>query len=105
MKSYVYEASQLKALAHPVRLSLVAVLQIGACHVSALQRQVNQRQPCVSQHLQVLRTAGIVGCRQEEFYIYYYLTNPVFIEEICSALEMNNLSETEIGTRSVEPTI
>jgi DNA-binding transcriptional ArsR family regulator len=94
MDIYQVRAQQLKALGHPVRLALVDVLRSGECHVSDLQRQLHRRQPCISQHLRVLNDAGLVSRSREGTYIYYRLTNPTMIEQICSALGLNCRSET-----------
>ncbi len=51
----------LKALSHPVRLCIVKrLIQNGECNVSHMQTCLDAPQSTVSQHLQKLRTAGII---------------------------------------------
>jgi len=60
-----------KALAHPVRLTLLqALLQREACvcHLTCLLRR---SQPYVSQQLSVLREAGLVADRRDGQIVYY----------------------------------
>ena len=43
------------------------------CHLTAI---LKQRQPNVSQHLMVLREAGLVRDRKDGVIVYYRLSNP-----------------------------
>jgi ArsR family transcriptional regulator, zinc-responsive transcriptional repressor len=52
--------SMLRALAAPVRLAIVLELRSGARCVHELVSSVGVAQPLVSQHLRVLRGAGLV---------------------------------------------
>ena len=63
---YAKMAEFLKVLAHPVRLCIVkGLLEKGECNVSHMQSCLEVPQSTVSQHLQKLRTAGIiVGVRR-----------------------------------------
>lgn len=54
-------AELLKVLAHPVRLCIVnGLLNKGKCNVSHMQNCLGVPQSTVSQHLQKLRSAGII---------------------------------------------
>lgn len=54
-------AETLKALAHPIRLCIVkGLLEKGECNVSHMQNCLGAPQSTVSQHLQKLRSAGII---------------------------------------------
>lgn len=58
----VFEATELfKALSSPSRLSLLLLLGRGEATVSDLVQATGQSQPLVSQHLRVLRLAGVVA--------------------------------------------
>ena len=58
---YTEYADLLKVLAHPVRLCIVkGLLEKGECNVSHMQHCLDVPQSTVSQHLQKLRTAGII---------------------------------------------
>lgn len=58
--SYDAAAALLKALAHPLRLLVVHELQHGDRCVHELVELSGAPQPLVSQHLRVLRDAGLV---------------------------------------------
>ena len=54
-------AEMLKILAHPVRLCIVkGLIENGGCNVSHMQDCLGIPQSTVSQHLQKLKTAGII---------------------------------------------
>jgi predicted transcriptional regulator len=54
-------AEMLKVLSHPVRLCIVnGLLENGGCNVSHMQDCLHTPQSTISQHLQKLRSAGIV---------------------------------------------
>lgn len=54
-------AETLKALAHPIRLCIVkGLMEKGECNVSHMQNCLGAPQSTVSQHLQKLRSAGII---------------------------------------------
>jgi ArsR family transcriptional regulator len=54
----------LRALAQPVRLSIIAALAGGELCVCELERVLGLTQPAISQHLKVLREAGLVTERR-----------------------------------------
>ena len=66
----------LKAVAHPVRLRLVALLCKGEMHVSALAEGLQINQAIVSQQLRILRMSGLVGVSRQGGYAVYRLTEP-----------------------------
>lgn len=67
-------AGLLRTLAHPSRLMLVCTLVEGEFSVGALEERVGLHQPNLSQHLTVLRRAGVVKTRREAKQIFYSLT-------------------------------
>ena len=65
---------QLKALGHPVRLGIALRLaQEGGTCACDFAEIFSISQPAVSQHLKVLREAGLVRTRREGTQIYYSL--------------------------------
>ena len=58
---YQKHAELLKSLAHPVRLEIVhGLLSVGCRNVRCMEIQTGMSQSSISQHLQRLRTAGVV---------------------------------------------
>jgi ArsR family transcriptional regulator, arsenate/arsenite/antimonite-responsive transcriptional repressor len=72
--SQVEPSTRLKALAHPVRLGIALQLarEGGTCACDFADL-FGVSQPTVSQHLKVLREAGLVQTRREGTQIYYSL--------------------------------
>lgn len=69
-----------KALADAKRLCVVERLAEGERSVSDLSRDVGCQVPNMSQHLAVLRAAGIVATRREGSTIFYRLADPEVLE-------------------------
>ncbi|EPY13568.1 MULTISPECIES: ArsR/SmtB family transcription factor [Paenibacillus] len=69
-------AELLKALAHPVRLCIVkGLLDKGSCNVSFMQDCLGLPQSTVSQHLQKLRSMGIVTTHRNGLEVNYRVEN------------------------------
>jgi rhodanese-related sulfurtransferase/DNA-binding transcriptional ArsR family regulator len=84
-----------KALASPARLELLELLAQGPRTVEALATESNLSIANASQHLQVLRHAGLVESEKKGLFVEYQLAGPdVF--EMCRALR------TVAETRSAE---
>jgi ArsR family transcriptional regulator len=64
-----------KALSDPTRLRLVKLLSAsgGALCVNALADRLEVSQSAVSQHLRVLRQAGLVRGERRGYYVHYSL--------------------------------
>lgn len=71
MTDYDPEAQFLKALTHPARLAIIAVLRRGEACVCHLESVLGYRQAFISQHLMVLRDAGIVQDRRVASNVFY----------------------------------
>ena len=68
-------ASIARALADPKRLCVLEQLADGERSVSDLSRDVGCQVPNMSQHLSVLRTAGLVASRREGNTVFYRLAD------------------------------
>ena len=64
-----------RALADPKRLCVVERLAFGEQSVSDLSREVGCQVPNMSQHLTVLRSAGLVTSRREGSTVFYRLAD------------------------------
>ncbi|MGG6311080.1 ArsR/SmtB family transcription factor [Paenibacillus macerans] len=75
-KAYQEAADMLKALAHPVRLCIVrGLLDKKQCNVTYMQECLELPQSTVSQHLQKLRSLGIVEAERSGLEVNYKLAN------------------------------
>ena len=69
-----------KALADPKRLCVLESLASGELSVSDLSTTVGCQVPNMSQHLSVLRSAGLVTSRREGSTVLYRLSDPRVLE-------------------------
>ena len=73
-------ANLFKSLAHPARLAILSLLRDGehcVCHMEAV---LKLRQASISQHLRVLKDAGIVSDRRDGWNMFYRVTRPEVFE-------------------------
>lgn len=72
----ILQAEVLKTLANPRRLDILHRLAEGPCEVGRLAEEIGASQPNVSQHLSVLRSAGLVEAERDGREVRYRLTDP-----------------------------
>lgn len=85
-------ARLLKALAHPLRMSIVVHLREGELCVHDLVDRLGVAQPLVSQHLTVLRSAGVLSGRRRGREIAYSV-----VDEHISHIVLDALTHTSEG--------
>ena len=97
-----------KALASPHRLELLELLAQGPRTVELLSKESELSIANASQHLQVLRQAGLVESRKQGLFVEYRLAGPEIVE-LCRALrivaenrhaELESLVREHFGDRS-----
>jgi DNA-binding transcriptional ArsR family regulator len=73
----IYEATarEMKALAHPARLRILARLKDGECCANEAMKCLRVSQPNTSQHLKALKNAGLIVGRREGTKICYRLVD------------------------------
>lgn len=69
-------AAILKAMGHPVRLTIVRGLSSRRCNVNSISEKLGLAQATVSQHLAVLRRAGIIEGERKPEGTCYRVTHP-----------------------------
>jgi DNA-binding transcriptional ArsR family regulator len=76
MDDYRAGGDLLKTLSHATRLAILDILRDGeqcVCHVEAT---LGLRQAYISQHLMVLKQAGLVDSRRDGLNLYYRVVKP-----------------------------
>jgi len=68
-------AELFRAMAAPMRLKIISTLCHGEKNVSELLSEIDTTQPNMSQHLNTLYQAGVLGRRREGVSIYYFIAN------------------------------
>jgi len=76
----------LKALAHPVRLRILALLREGELCVCQIKALVDLSNSSVSEHLGELRRAGLLEERKKGRWVYYRLQPQAELEAHLDAL-------------------
>ena len=94
------DADLLRVLADPLRLRIVTLLAGESLCVCHLVEETGARQTNLSNHLKVLREAGLVDSEPCGRYIYYRL-RPEGIEAVAAALRelADTARETVAGAR------
>jgi ArsR family transcriptional regulator len=80
---YAIKAELFKSLAHPVRIQVLEVLSSAADHaapVSALLEATGTEASALSQHLTVLKHAGVVTSTRHGNSVVYQLSEPLVAE-------------------------
>ena len=72
----ILQADALKTLASPRRIEILHALASGPIEVGRLAGAIGASQPTVSQHLAVLRSAGIVEAERDGREVRYRLGDP-----------------------------
>jgi DNA-binding transcriptional ArsR family regulator len=80
------KAELMKALGHPIRYCIVEGLLAGERNVATMVECAGVPQPTVSQHLNILKAAGILTCEREGNQILYSVSSDE-AKKIVKALE------------------
>jgi ArsR family transcriptional regulator len=78
-------ADLFRVMSAPMRLKIINCLCDGEKNVSYLLTRVNTTQPNMSQHLNTLYQAGILGKRREGVQIFYHIADQRIVS-ICEAV-------------------
>lgn len=79
LKAFSEQADLLQALAHPKRLEILNLLTQKGLTVTEIYSMLDLPQANISQHLIILRQAGVVSAKREGKAIYYSLINKKII--------------------------
>ncbi|HEX7491168.1 MAG TPA: metalloregulator ArsR/SmtB family transcription factor [Candidatus Limnocylindrales bacterium] len=85
---YKLQAEVLKTLSNPRRLEIIHLLAEAPREVSRLAEEMGITQPNVSQHLALMRSAGMVEAERDGREVRYRLSDP---EIICACETMRGV--------------
>jgi DNA-binding transcriptional ArsR family regulator len=77
---YTLQAEVLKTLSNPRRLEIIHLLADGPREVSRLAEEMGISQPNVSQHLALMRAAGVVEAERDGREVRYRLSDPEILD-------------------------
>jgi len=95
---YKLQADVLKTLSNPRRLEIIHLLAEGPREVSRLAAEMGISQPNVSQHLALMRSAGVVEAERDGREVRYRLSDP---EIICACETMRGVLVRRLARISV----
>ena len=87
-------AELFRVMSAPMRLKIISSLCNGEKNVSQLLEEIVTTQPNMSQHLNTLYQAGVLGKRREGVQIFYRITNERAVS-MCRAVCLQIASEAE----------
>lgn len=89
-------ADLFRVMSAPLRLKIINCLCDGEKNVSYLLTQVNTTQPNMSQHLNTLYMAGILGKRRDGVQIFYHIIDQRIVsicEAVCNEISRKNAND------------
>jgi DNA-binding transcriptional ArsR family regulator len=84
-------AEYLKVLGSSIRIQILFNIGYGEACVCHLEAALGKRQAYISQHLMVLRDAGILDTRREGKYIFYRVADKGLFDLVRSASDILNI--------------
>ena len=78
-------AEVFRVMSAPMRLKIISRLCNGEKNVSQLLEEIDTTQPNMSQHLNTLFQAGVIGKRREGVQVFYRIIN-VCVVTLCRAV-------------------
>jgi DNA-binding transcriptional ArsR family regulator len=75
-------ADRYKAMAHPCRLAILYALALEECCVCDLANILRKPVSTISQHLRMLKAAGLVKSRQDGKLVFYEIESPEILQKI-----------------------
>ncbi len=83
-------------LGNPFRIKVLYAIGKGEACVCHLEAMLKKRQAYISQHLMVMRDAGLLKTRREGKYIFYRIADLTVLEMVGQVAEMLGLPPREI---------
>ena len=73
-----YSSELMRALAHPLRLKILEFIdKHGQIHVNKIYNTMGLEQSITSQHLRILRLAGVVHTERDGKFVIYSINYPI----------------------------
>lgn len=91
-------ATLLKAIAHPKRLEMIHLLREQPLSVKAIQKMMGIPQANISQHLQILRSNGVVKTIRDGKWVLYEIAHSNFIQASDQIREVLIERNTNVAT-------
>ena len=83
----------LSLIGQPARIQILLIIGGKEACVCHLEAALGMRQASISQHLMVLRKAGLVTTHRDGRNIFYHLTHPEVVNVLEQAAQLSGLSQ------------
>ena len=96
-------AETFRLMGQPVRIQILLTIareEACVCHIEAA---LGIRQAVISQHLMVLRDAGLVAASRDGRNIFYHLARPGLYEAICQVAVVAGVAPDDLAQFSIRP--
>ncbi len=90
-------------LGQPNRIHILLAIareEVCVCHIEAI---LGVRQATISQHLMILRDAGLVTTHRDGRHIFYRLANPDLYDALCQVAAAAGIASAELARLSGRP--
>lgn len=90
-------AEVLRAVAHPVRLGILQVLEDGEKNVSEICQKLGSAQAYTSQQLNLLKSRGVLASRKDGSQVFYRIAFPAVLKIIQCVCAQEDSGEASGG--------
>jgi len=98
-------AELFRILGQPVRVQILLVIGQGEACVCHLEAYLGLRQAAISQHLMVLRDAGLVTSVRDGRNIFYRLVRPELLEVVRQAARLSGIPVEALEAAAAAPAL
>ena len=93
----------LSLIGQPARIQILLIIGAQEACVCHLEAVLGMRQASISQHLMVLRKAGLVTSKRDGRNIFYHLTHPDVVAVLNQAAQLTGSSPDMLRKLTVRP--
>ncbi len=93
----------MRLIAQPTRLQILLVISEREACVCHLEAYLGERQATISQHLMIMRDAGLVTTHRDGHNIYYRLARPESLDFVYQAARFIGLSAEALQSSVSKP--
>jgi len=93
----------LSLIGQPARIQILLVIGVQEACVCHLEAALGMRQASISQHLMVLRKAGLVTTHRDGRNIFYHLCRPEVVEVLRQAARVAGIGPEALQALTVRP--
>lgn len=96
-------AELFRVIGQPARIQILLLIGKGEACVCHLEAHLGLRQAAISQHLMVLRDAGLVSTQRDGRNIYYRLTHPQVLDLLDQSAAILGLPQADLEKLKAQP--